>query len=177
MKKKAQLESASTVLGGPPSLIRRLLCMSYEAMLLFGLIFMSALLFGVLMQQRHALLYRHILQVCLFLIIGIYFVGFWYRGGQTLAMKTWHIRLTDPYGKGVSLRRAALRYFLCWLWFLPPAILIWFFGIHHGLSITILVAWFTVWFCTMYTHPDRQFLHDRLSGTKLIMSSTRYAAK
>ena len=34
----------------------------------------------------------------MFVVLGIYFVWFWSRG-QTLAMKTWHIRLVDAQGR------------------------------------------------------------------------------
>ena len=35
----------------------------------------------------------HGLQLFVFLVLGLYFSWFWSHGGQTVAMKTWHIRL------------------------------------------------------------------------------------
>ena len=93
--------------------------MVYEAMLLFGVIFTAGWLFSTLLQQRHALYLRGALQDWLFLVLGIYFTWFWTHGGQTLAMKTWRIRLVAADGRPVNIWRAMARYLLAWLWFLP----------------------------------------------------------
>ena len=52
----------------------------------------------------------HGLQAFLFLVLGLYFAWFWSHGGQTVAMKTWHIRLLTHDGRPVprGTRRAAL---------------------------------------------------------------------
>jgi uncharacterized RDD family membrane protein YckC len=86
-------------------------CWVYEGMLLFGVLFIAGYLFGTLTQTRNAMDNRHGLQAFLFLIFGIYFVWLWYKG-QTLAMKTWNIRLVDVQGRPVSQARALLRYLL-----------------------------------------------------------------
>ncbi|MGZ3237424.1 MAG: RDD family protein, partial [Burkholderiaceae bacterium] len=77
--------------------------MLYEAMLLFGVLFISAWLFSTLLQQRNALYLRHALQYWLFLVVGVYFVWFWTHSGQTLAMKTWRIRLVTKNGEPVKI--------------------------------------------------------------------------
>ncbi|NBY27226.1 MAG: RDD family protein, partial [Betaproteobacteria bacterium] len=81
-----------------PSLWRRMACWAYEGMLLFGVLFIAGYLFGTLTQTRNAMDNRHGLQAFLFLIFGIYFVWLWSKG-QTLAMKTWNIRLVDVQGR------------------------------------------------------------------------------
>ena len=86
---------------------------------MFGVVFISGYLFGTLSQTRNALDNRHALQAFLFVIFGIYFVWFWAKG-QTLAMKTWHIRVVNLNGSAISQTRALARYALSWLWFLPP---------------------------------------------------------
>jgi len=65
-------------------------------------------LFGTLSQTRHALDNRHGLQAFLFVIFGIYFTWFWAKG-QTLAMKTWHIRVVDTQGRPLTQARALWR--------------------------------------------------------------------
>jgi len=80
-----------------PSLRRRLACWFYEGLLLFGVLFIAGYLFSTLSQSRHALDNRLGLQAFLFLVVGIYFTWFGQKG-QTLAMKTWHIRLVDAHG-------------------------------------------------------------------------------
>ena len=94
-------------------------CFVYEGVLLFGVVMIAGYLFSSLTQQRHALTGRHGLQAFLFVILGIYFAWFWSHGGQTVAMKAWHIRLVDRDGKPVGERRALVRYLLSWLWFVP----------------------------------------------------------
>src|SRR3978361_878532 len=104
---------------------RRLFSMLYEAMLLFGVLFIAGWLFSTLLQQRHALYLRHGLQYWLLLVTGIYFVWFWMQGGQRRAMKTWRIRLTTANGQAVKINRAIARYVLAWSWFLPGLLAAW----------------------------------------------------
>ena len=77
-----------------PSLTRRMSCWVYEAMLLFAVVFMASYLFSSLTQTRHGLQNRLGQQIFIFLVLGVYLTWFW-RKGQTLAMKTWHIRVLD----------------------------------------------------------------------------------
>lgn len=95
-------------------------CWVYEGMLIFAVVFIAGWLFSTLSQMRSGMdARRPLLQAFLFIVFAIYFVWFWSRG-QTLAMKTWDIRLVDRRGRPVTQARALLRYLLCWLWFLPP---------------------------------------------------------
>ncbi len=59
---------------------------------------------------------RHLLQAFLFVVFGVYFVWFWSKG-QTLAMKTWGIRIVDRFGRSLTQGRALLRYLLSWVRF------------------------------------------------------------
>lgn len=142
--------------------------MVYEAMLLFGVLFIAVWLFSTLLQQRHALYLRNGLQDWLFLVIGIYFVWFWSHGGQTLAMKTWRIRLVTTDGRPVKIWRAIGRYLLVWLWCLPGLALAWALGAKTWMLVLIPAANAVIWTLTVYLDPHRQFLHDRLAGTRLI---------
>ena len=98
-------------------------CWLYEGMLLFGVVFIAGYLFSALSQTRHALDNRPGMQAFIFLVLGIYFTWFWHRG-QTLAMKTWRIRVVDVNGRALTQSRALLRYVLSWIWFLPPLALL-----------------------------------------------------
>jgi uncharacterized RDD family membrane protein YckC len=98
-----------------PPLMRRLASWLYEGMLLFGVVFIAGYLFSALTQTKHALDNRHLQQGFLFIVFGIYFVWFWSKG-QTLAMKTWHIRVVDAAGQPLTQTRALARYLLSWLW-------------------------------------------------------------
>jgi uncharacterized RDD family membrane protein YckC len=150
-----------------PSLLRRMACWLYEGMLLFGVVFIAGYLFGTLSQTKNAMDNRHALQAFLFVIFGIYFVWFWSRG-QTLAMKTWHIRVLNLSGQPLTQGRALLRYLWSWLWFLPPLVVSWGFDLRGGEAIVIFLGWVAVWAILSRFHPRQQFWHDALAGTQLV---------
>ena len=139
----------------------------YEGMLMFGVVFIAGYLFGTLSQTRNAMDNRHALQAFLFVIFGIYFVWFWSKG-QTLAMKTWHIRVVDVNGAPISQQRALLRYLLSWLWFLPPLVVTWLLGLSGREGVVLTLGWIAVWAILARFQPQRQFWHDVWAGTRLI---------
>lgn len=153
-----------------PSLWRRMACWLYEGVLLFGVVFLPGYLFSALSQTRNALDNRNALQAFMFVVLGIYFVWFWSRG-QTLAMKTWHIRLVDAQGQPVSQLRALGRYVLSWLWFLPPLAAIAPFHLAGGEATVITIGWIAVWALLSRFHPTQQFWHDAWAGTRLVMTA------
>jgi uncharacterized RDD family membrane protein YckC len=116
--------------------------MGYEAILLFAVGFFAAWIFYFASGARDATSgsLRHELQAFILVVYAAYFIWCWLRGGQTLAMKAWHIRLVQ-----VSPRKALVR-------FLFAAVLV-----PTGVSI--------VW---AFFDRERQFLHDRLAGTRLV---------
>nr|WP_233167884.1 RDD family protein [Xylophilus sp. ASV27] len=142
-------------------------CWLYEGMLMFGVVFIAGYLFGTLSQTRNALDNRHALQAFLFVVFGIYFVWFWSKG-QTLAMKTWHIRLVDAAGRPVTQPRALARYVLSWLWLLPPLAGAALFHLDAAETSVIVLGWVAVWALLSRFHAQRQFLHDALAGTRLV---------
>jgi uncharacterized RDD family membrane protein YckC len=144
-------------------------CWLYEGMLLFAVLFIASYLFSTLSQTRHALDNRHMQQLFLFVVLGIYFTWFWAKG-QTLAMKTWHIRLVDRTGQPLTQRRALLRYILSWLWFLPPLAVRAPFKLSGAESAVIVIGWVVVWALLSRFHPQQQFWHDALAGTRLVTS-------
>jgi uncharacterized RDD family membrane protein YckC len=152
-----------------PGLWRRMACWTYEGMLMFGVVFLAGYLFGTLSQTRNAMDNRNALQAFLFVIFGIYFVWFWAKG-QTLAMKTWHIRLVDRHGLAVSQARALGRYCLSWLWFLPPLIAISPFHLSGPESAVIFLGWVVFWALLSRLQPQGQFWHDAWAGTRLVSS-------
>ena len=142
-------------------------CWVYEGMLMFGVVFISGYLFGTLSQTRNAMNNRLPLQIFLFIVFGIYFVWFWHKG-QTLAMKTWHLRLVDTQGQVVSQNRALLRYVLSWVWLVPPLAASLLMKLSVGEVAVIVIGWVWVYALLSRLHPRRQFMHDALAGTQLI---------
>jgi uncharacterized RDD family membrane protein YckC len=130
-----------------PSVRRRVASMAYESLLLLGVLSVSFMLphlalgmgFGIVLPGWA--LISHI-----FVVLGAYFIWYWHHGGQTLAMQTWKIRLTTPNGSQPTLWRVLLRYVLAW-----PSL------IYLGAGV----------FWALFDR-DRQFLHDRLAGTRLV---------
>ena len=149
-------------------------CWLYEGMLLFGVVFIAGYLFSTLTQTRHALDNRHALQAFVFIVFGIYFTWFWARG-QTLAMKTWHIRVVDRDGRPISQTRALVRYVLSWIWLLPPLAAVAPFNLSGGEMAVLTIGWVIVWALLSRFHPLQQFWHAALAGTRLV--STRPPVK
>ena len=81
-------------------------------------------------------------------LTGFYFPWQWRRGGQTLAMKTWRMRLVTRAGAPLTWGHALRRFAFA----LPGTLL---FGAGF-----------------LWALVDREglFLHDRLAGTRIVMS-------
>jgi len=133
------------------SLVSRLASLLYECLLVLAVLALTFafphILIGLFAHRAAAtgLLWGH-----LFLVLFLYFGWFWRHGGQTLAMKTWRIRLVTNSGAPLSPHHVILRYLLAW-----PSIGLFGLGILWSLI-----------------DRDRQFLHDRLAGTRLIKTTT-----
>jgi len=127
--------------------LRRLAGLCYEMLLLSAVLTVTLILPHVLLGAfAHRLATTPILWAHLFLVLLVYSVWFWINGGQTLAMKTWRIRLVTQANHPVRPPQALLRYLLCW-----PSFALCGVGILWALI-----------------DRDRQFLHDRLAGTRLV---------
>lgn len=150
-----------------PSVVRRIACMLYEALLVLGVVFISGLMFGMLTQTRNAMAHRLELQIYLFIVIGVYFAWFWSKG-QTLAMKTWHLHIRMADGSPLTLSRALARYLMAWLWVLPPLTLSSLLQLNLQETLAWTVAWGVLWSVPGRLRLDRQFLHETWSGTELV---------
>ena len=152
-----------------PSVARRLAAFVYEGVLLFGVVMIAGYLYSSLTQQRHALQGQSGLQAFLFVVLAIYFVWFWSHGGQTVAMRAWHVRLVARGGGAVTQVRAAMRYLASWIWFLPALAAARLAGLHSAAQIFALMALGVLAYAMLaLLHPRRQFWHDALCGTQLV---------
>jgi uncharacterized RDD family membrane protein YckC len=153
-----------------PGLARRLAAFVYEGVLLFGVVMISGYLYSSLTQQRHALQGQRGLQAFVFLVLAIYFVWFWSHGGQTVAMRAWHLRLIASDGHGVSQGRAMVRYLACWIWFVPALLGARLAGMHSAFQIfATLAVGVIVYALLALLRPDRQYWHDALCGTRMVL--------
>lgn len=128
-----------------PHLGKRLACAVYESLLLGAVLLVASFPFVPLIQALAPTFAKTGLQIYVLLIAGAYFTWFW-RRGQTLAMKTWRIRIESAHGGLPTRRQVWQRYLFC--------------------CLNLILAG-VGWWSALFT-PDRQFLQDRLAGTRLI---------
>jgi len=132
-----------------PTIRRRLSSMVYDALLLIGVSFFGFMVpniaLGVVFEY---MLPQGFLLLHLIGVVAVYFLWFWSRRRQTLAMRTWKIELRSADGGPAALDQMLLRFMLAW-----PSLFLFGIGIFWALI-----------------DRDRQFLHDRLSGTRLVFT-------
>jgi len=135
---------------------RRLASMMYESLLLLGVLSVAFMLPHLALGMGYEIvLPGPILFLHLAGVMGFYFVWYWRHGGQTLAMQTWRLKIVSVDGNPPELKQLLLRYVLSW-----PSLLCY--------GVGLLWAIFD---------RDRQFLHERLSGTRIIFVPPTTAAK
>jgi len=154
-----------------PSLKRRMASFVYEGLLLFGIgLFPGALgaLFVALTGHQHPLQSDTALRVITLTIYAVYFSWFWSRRGQTLPMQTWHIRLVTAQGGPLTQARALLRFGAACAWFAPAALIA---ALNHWTrwqALGAIAVGVIAYAMLARLHPQRQFWHDALCGTRLI---------
>ncbi len=154
--------------GAPASVGRRLAALLYEAILLFGIVFLAALAFALVFQQRNGLAHHRLLAAWIACVAGAYFVWFWSHGGQTLPMRTWRLRIVTTHGASLGTTRALARYLLGWLGFLPPLALHPLCSLSVPVTLAVAAAWSMAWVLSARLDPARRFPHDRLAGTRIV---------
>ncbi len=132
-----------------PGFGRRMLALGYEFLLLLGVWFIAAFLFHLVFRDTTAEYFRPLFQFYLLVIGGIYFTWFWTHGGQTLAMQTWKLRLISANGGKITAQQAMVRYLVAVIGF-------------SCFGFGLLWALFD---------RNRQFLHDKIAGTRIIKLS------
>ncbi|CDG83987.1 RDD family protein [Janthinobacterium agaricidamnosum] len=152
-----------------PTIKRRLICIIYEALLVAAVVLLAAALFTLVTLNSKSPLAQHGMQCTMFLVSAAYFIHFWTDSGHTLAMKTWRIKVVMPGYATVPARAATIRFLLAWGWFLPALFICHALGktspAQLGMALAINIA---AWAMTALLDKDRQFLHDKLAGTRLI---------
>jgi uncharacterized RDD family membrane protein YckC len=110
-----------------------------------------------------------VLSACLvFGAAGLYFTWSWTAGRRTLPMKTWRLDLIRADGHTVDGRTAVLRYLATWI---GPLAALAAHAALQPLSLGAHAAWLVaVGYLWPIVDPDRQFLHDRIAGTRIVMA-------
>lgn len=96
--------------------------------------------------------------------VGGYFVASWRRGGQTVGMRPWRLRVVSGAGGAAPTSRLLLRLAVAAMPLLAlglaPAI-----GLR-GAALAALGAWIA-WFAVALFDPRRRALHDLAAGTEV----------
>ena len=134
-----------TNLNSKPAWLRLAACMLYDGLVVLALSFALALGFILLFGDASHGLKRYALQLFLWLGVGLYFVWCWRKSGQTLAMQTWQLKLSDGQTKLLNWPQALIRYALA----------------------SLSLAAFGLGFVWALFDRDGLFLHDRLLNSRI----------
>ena len=158
----------NAALTATPTIKRRLISIVYESLLALAVLFLPFLVFELVVQGAHTPLTEHMRQCLAFLVMGAYFIHPWSREGQTLAMKTWRLKLVLPGHAHVPLRVAAYRYVLSWMWLLPGILVSYALDLQHWQALSAVGIGMLAWSATALFTGNGQFLHDKLLGTQIV---------
>jgi uncharacterized RDD family membrane protein YckC len=136
-----------------PSLLKLGACLIYEALVVIALSLAVTTIFILLLGEAIGIK-RYLLQLFLWLTIGLYFIWCWRKKGQTLAMQTWQLKLVTQEAQLLSLKAAIVRYVLA--------------------SLSLMI--FGLGFLWTIVDRDSLFLHDRLLKNKLIYAPRKTAS-
>ena len=160
-----------------PTIKRRIALNLYEMLVLFGVLAFAFLVphltIGVLFEVTAP---STILMAHLYLVLAFYFMWYWTKTGQTLAMQTWRIQLVSEDGSIMKRSQALMRFAIGSLWLIPAALLL-FINIKMNPSASmggsVSIIFFSI---TLFLWPlsavldrkNRQSIPDRWSGTRLV---------
>jgi uncharacterized RDD family membrane protein YckC len=137
-------------LNAPASLGRRAASLFYDALLLAAVLWCASLPVTLFQAKSGLVPTRAVYQLYFVAAAGFYFIWHWTRSGQTLAMKTWRLRLVTREGASLTLSRALLRY----------------------VAALISLAFFGLGFIWAFVDRESAFLHDRLARTRIVLTGT-----
>jgi uncharacterized RDD family membrane protein YckC len=154
-----------------PSIKRRIAALPYEGLLVTALLFIAAFpaagLKGITLSGAPL----YVFQAYLFCVTAAYFTWFWRHGGQTLAMKTWRFRVVRKNGAALDFTTAFTRFLFSAMFYAPACagLVLLFFPSHVNRAIAMWAFLPMIATLLWARHDaDRQFLHDRMAGTRLV---------
>lgn len=130
-----------------PSSFRCVAAMVYDSFILFSILLLATAI-ALFFNHGHSFLpHQYVFLTYLFAVCGLFLSYCWHKGGQTLGMLAWKIKIVDEQGQRLSFKKAWLRYGLC---------LLSLFFVGMGFIWRLFDA-------------EKQYLHDRLLGTRIIL--------
>ncbi len=141
----------------PANLFKRLAAMTYDFLLLAGLSFgygafgllARTLFFPASVSAVASNSFEPpgiIFKLGWFFLIGVFFVFFWHRGGQTLGMRSWRIRVINKDGTNISVLQGIIRCCIA--------------------PLSLLLGGIGYFWCLF--DKDGQTIHDKLSKSVVI---------
>jgi uncharacterized RDD family membrane protein YckC len=139
-----------------PALPRRLMALLYDLFLVLPLIMLAVFM---LMGLRNLItgegagelgspvLPALLVQAVAWVTGALFFWSFWLKGGQTLGMQAWRIKLVDKTGEAPGFNQACLR----------------------SIGATLSAACFGAGYLWSLIDRENNYWHDYLSGTRLIL--------
>ena len=128
-----------------PSLFKILAAWLYEGLIVIGISLSSGFIFVAAFLMLGITPNHSLTLFFIFFICGIYFTVSWSKSGQTLALKSWGIKLVRKDGSQITLLFSVIRF------------------VVSIVSISLIIG--LIW---IIFDRERCFLHDRLVGTRLI---------
>lgn len=153
----------------PCPLWRRLLALVYDLLIVVAIVMVVGLLCqlatgGQLIHTEGKAVVPVWYQALQALVVAAYFISSWRRGGQTVGMRPWRIRVTRDDGGTLSLQQALIRVLVAAaplvLLMLEPMI-----GLHATLWM-LLIVWIA-WFAVALFDPRRRAVHDFAAHTEI----------
>ncbi len=130
-------------------LARRLAAILYDTLVFTAVLLVATVPFVLLARGAPTSeVGKFIFQFYLLAVALLFFGWFWVHGGQTLGMRTWHLRLVNGTGGAISWKQALLRFL--------GALLSW-------AALGVGYLWILI-------DRDGRAWHDRLSGTHLVVT-------
>lgn len=159
------LTAQSRPVASPVTWVQALGVLLYEAILLFGVLFFVSAAVHTLWPQADAT--HASLRLVMWMVLGLYFTVCWHKTGQTLAMKTWHVRLVSHSSQPIGWWRAMLRFCLAWWLLLPGYAVIVVADLTGMAAVVALIVGFVVAWATRYLDPQQRGLHDWIAKTRM----------
>jgi uncharacterized RDD family membrane protein YckC len=98
------------------------------------------------------------------LVVATYFLASWLRGGQTLGMRPWRIRVTGHGGAGLTLQQALLRLIVAAL---PALSLLLAPVLGLRAALWMVAAGWLVWFGVAVFDRRHRAVHDLAAGAEV----------
>ncbi|MCW8962416.1 MAG: RDD family protein [Gammaproteobacteria bacterium] len=129
---------------------RRLGAMFYDGLLLFALLMIAATPVVMIAGANSGFVKSPLYSLYLYGVSFVFFGWFWTRGGQTLGMRSWKVRVMRFDGRPVGWDSALMRYLLA----------------------TISLGLFGLGFIWILFDRDNLAWHDQLSRTRIVFDPT-----